>query len=137
VGDSKQCGQIERGKIIRWIARQKIRERGISLQAARRAVEEQGVSRFDEIAAGIMEVAENMARAGHRSGEWTFVVSDSGKLKLMILDSDWSVAALQAEHGSSIFRLRNGESVQTQATDAGHLRRTGVRIHPEFGSKRR
>ena len=44
------------------------------------------MSRFNEIAAEIIDVTENVMRAGQRPGAWTFVVDAGGKLPFMFLD---------------------------------------------------
>ena len=66
------------------------------------------MSRFLENAQEIFEAAETSAAAGHVSSEYTILMDSPRGGIHMIADSDWSLGALQREHGANLaYRVRN------------------------------
>jgi hypothetical protein len=59
------------------------------------------VSQFIDNAREIFEAAENSAAAGHTSEEYTILLGARGGIH-MIANSDWSLGALQQEHGAQL-----------------------------------
>jgi hypothetical protein len=66
------------------------------------------VSQFLENAREIFEAAETSAASGYSSSEYTILIgSPRGGLR-MIANSDWSLGALQREHGAQLaYRVSN------------------------------
>jgi hypothetical protein len=62
------------------------------------------VNQFLENAKEIFEAAENSAAAGHSSAEYTILLGCAGNGGgiHMIANSDWSLGALQQEHGAKL-----------------------------------
>jgi hypothetical protein len=66
------------------------------------------VSQFLENAREIFEAAENSAAAGHSPSEYTILIGPARGGIRMIANSDWSLGALQWEHGAQrAYRLSN------------------------------
>ena len=66
------------------------------------------MSQFLENAREIFEAAESSATAGYAPSEYTILLgSPEGGIR-MIAKSDWSLGALQREHGARVaYRIRN------------------------------
>lgn len=62
------------------------------------------MSQFLENAREIFEAAENTAAVGEASSEYTILVGSprSGQGIHMVANSDWSLSALQSEHGAHL-----------------------------------
>jgi hypothetical protein len=60
------------------------------------------VSQFLENAREIFEAAENSAAAGHDSSQYTILLGAVCGGIHMIANSDWSLGALQQEHGAQL-----------------------------------
>jgi hypothetical protein len=60
------------------------------------------VSQFIENAREIFEAAENSAAAGQASAEYTILLGAARGGIHMIANSDWSLGALQQEHGAQL-----------------------------------
>jgi hypothetical protein len=69
-----------------------------------------GVSQFLENAKEIFEAAETSAAAGYTPSEYTILIgSAQGGIRL-IANSDWSLGALQREHGAQLaYRVSNAD----------------------------
>jgi hypothetical protein len=67
-----------------------------------------GVSQFLDNAREIFEAAETSAAAGHAPSEYTILIGAAQGGIRMIANSDWSLGALQREHGAQLaYRVSN------------------------------
>jgi hypothetical protein len=60
------------------------------------------VSQFLENAKEIFEAAETSAAAGHSPSDYTILIGSAQGGMRMIANSDWSLGALQREHGAQL-----------------------------------
>jgi len=66
------------------------------------------VSQFLENAKEIFEAAETSAAAGYSPSEYTILIGSAQGGIRMIANSDWSLGALQREHGAQLaYRVSN------------------------------
>jgi hypothetical protein len=66
------------------------------------------VSQFLENAREIFEAAETSAASGHSPSEYTILIGSAQGGIHMIANSDWSLGALQREHGAQLaYRVSN------------------------------
>jgi hypothetical protein len=66
------------------------------------------VSQFLENAREIFEAAETSAAVGHTPSEYTILIGSAQGGIHMIANSDWSLGALQREHGAQLaYRVSN------------------------------
>jgi hypothetical protein len=78
------------------------------------------VNQFLANANSILQTAEDGMRAGHTPTDFVILLGGNGGIR-MVADSDWSIEALQAEHGArTAYRVSmNAENIRVEGRENG------------------